>query len=68
MFISQYSFRFYIEKVKVVVNEDGQSEGMEEQVTVDESDLEETIVSEEDNESKDEANTGNFNNKKYANR
>ena len=31
---------------------------------VDESDLQETIVSKEDNESKDETNTGNFNSKK----
>ena len=35
---------------------------------VDESDFEETIVSEEDNESKDETNTWNFNRKEYANR
>ena len=33
---------FYTEKVKVVVNEDGQSEGMEEKVMVNESDAEET--------------------------
>ena len=33
---------------------------------VDESDVEETIISEERNESKDETNTGNFNSKKCA--
>ena len=63
-----FFFRFYREKVKIVINEDGQSEGMEEQVMVDESDVEETVVSEEGNESKDETKIRNFNSKKYANR
>ena len=35
---------------------------------VDESDVEETIISEKGNESKHETNTGNFNCKKYAKR
>ena len=42
-------------------------EGVEEQVMVDESDVEETIISEKGNESKHETNTGNFNCKKHCN-
>ena len=63
-YISQYSYSFfffsgftYTEKVKVVVNKGGQNEWIEEQVMVDESDLEEAIISEECSESKDETNT-----------
>ena len=63
-----FFFKFYTEKVKIVMNEDGQSEGVEEQVMLDESDVEEPIVSEEGNESKDETKIRNFNSKKYANR
>ena len=56
---------FYTEKVKVVVNEDGQSEGMEEKVMVNESDVEETCFW-KGIKWKDETNTGNFNTKKIC--
>ena len=39
-----FFFSFYTEKGKVVVKEDRQSEGIEEQVMVDESDVEESII------------------------
>ena len=63
-----FFFRFYTAEVKAVVKEDRQSEGIVEQVPVDESDAEETIIFEEGNESEEKTNTGNFNTKKYANR
>ena len=68
IYFYSFFFSFYTEKRKVVVKEDRQSEGIEEQVMVDESDVEESIISEEGNWSKDETNSGNFNCKKYAKR
>ena len=44
IYFYSFFFSFYTEKRKVVVKEDRQSEGIEEQVMVDESDVEESII------------------------